>query len=170
MDECISPSLSRFLNAGGLHDAIHPRDRGRLRDPDHVVFARAIAEDRIVVTENAEDFRKLAGSVDSSRLDRPAVRRTIRGPTAHGDCAPSPRQHGRRSTARFARELRSDDFGEGFHQHQPIALTMFRSTPVLDRENTLRPTPIKNSPNRRPDLMPDILELVTQWNGSGATD
>ena len=64
MDECISPSLSRFLNAGGLHDAIHPRDRGRLRDPDHVVFARAIAEDRIVVTENAEDFRKLAASVE----------------------------------------------------------------------------------------------------------
>jgi predicted nuclease of predicted toxin-antitoxin system len=64
VDECISPSLSRFLNAGGLHDAIHPRDRGRLRDPDHVVFARAVAEDRIVVTENAEDFRKLAGSVE----------------------------------------------------------------------------------------------------------
>jgi predicted nuclease of predicted toxin-antitoxin system len=64
VDECISPSLSPFLNAGGLHDAIHPRDRGRLRDPDHVVFARAIAEDRIVVTENAEDFRKLAASVE----------------------------------------------------------------------------------------------------------
>lgn len=64
VDECISPSLSRFLNAGGLHDAIHPRDRGRLRDPDHVVFARAVAEDRIVVTENAEDFRKLAASVE----------------------------------------------------------------------------------------------------------
>ncbi len=64
MDECISSSLSRYLNAGGLHDAIHPRDRGRLRDPDHVVFARAIAEDRIVVTENADDFRKLAASVE----------------------------------------------------------------------------------------------------------
>jgi hypothetical protein len=35
-----------------------------LRDPDHVVFARAIAEDRVIVTENAEDFRKLAGGVD----------------------------------------------------------------------------------------------------------
>ena len=64
MDECISPSLSRHLNEGGLHDAIHPRDRGRLRDPDHVVFARAIAEDRVIVTENAEDFRKLAASVE----------------------------------------------------------------------------------------------------------
>jgi len=64
IDECISPTLSQHLNREGLHDAIHPRDRGRLRDPDHVVFARAIEEDRIIVTENADDFRKLAGAVD----------------------------------------------------------------------------------------------------------
>ena len=64
IDECVSPSLSRHLNNSGLHDAIHPRDRGRLREPDRVVFARAIAEDRIVVTENADDFRKLAAGVD----------------------------------------------------------------------------------------------------------
>jgi predicted nuclease of predicted toxin-antitoxin system len=64
IDECISPTLSQHLNSEGLHDAIHPRDRGRLRDPDHVVFARAIEEDRIIVTENADDFRKLAGAVD----------------------------------------------------------------------------------------------------------
>ena len=63
IDECISPTLSQHLNHGP-HDAIHPRDRGRLRDSDHVVFARAIAEDRVIVTENAEDFRKLAGKVD----------------------------------------------------------------------------------------------------------
>ena len=64
IDECVSPPLSRHLNKLGLHDAIHPRDRGRLREPDRVVFARAIAEDRIVVTENADDFRKLAAAVD----------------------------------------------------------------------------------------------------------
>ena len=64
IDECISPTLSQHLNREGLHDAIHPRDRARLRDPDHVVFARAIEEDRIIVTENADDFRKLAGTVD----------------------------------------------------------------------------------------------------------
>ena len=63
IDECISPSLSRHLNEDGLHDAIHPRDRGRLQDPDHAVFARAVQEDRIIVTENADDFRKLAASV-----------------------------------------------------------------------------------------------------------
>ena len=64
IDECISPSLSQHLNRDGLHDAIHPRDRGRLREPDRVVFTRAIKEDRIIVTENADDFRKLAGGVD----------------------------------------------------------------------------------------------------------
>ena len=64
IDECISPSLSLHLNRQGLHDAIHLRDCGRLRDPDHVVFARAIAEDRVIVTENADDFRKLARRVD----------------------------------------------------------------------------------------------------------
>lgn len=64
IDECISPSLSRHLNATGRHDAVHPRDRDRLREPDHVVFARALAEDRVIVTENADDFRKLARGVD----------------------------------------------------------------------------------------------------------
>lgn len=64
IDECISPTLSRHLNEVGLHEAVHPRDRARLRDPDHVVFARAIEDDRIIVTENADDFRKLAGAVD----------------------------------------------------------------------------------------------------------
>lgn len=64
IDECISPSLSRHLNEAGLYDAVHPRDRGRLREPDHVIFARAIVEDRIIVTENADDFRSLAAKVD----------------------------------------------------------------------------------------------------------
>jgi len=64
IDECISPSLSRHLNESGLHDAIHPRDRGRLQDSDRDVFALAIREDRIIVTENASDFRKLAASAE----------------------------------------------------------------------------------------------------------
>jgi predicted nuclease of predicted toxin-antitoxin system len=64
IDECVSPSLSRHLNESGLHDAIHPRDRGRLRDSDRAVFAIAIREDRIIVTENWGDFRKLAASVE----------------------------------------------------------------------------------------------------------
>ena len=63
VDECISPSLVRSLNGFG-YDAVHPRDLGRLGEADHTVFARAVAEDRIVVTENAGDFRDLAAKTD----------------------------------------------------------------------------------------------------------
>jgi predicted nuclease of predicted toxin-antitoxin system len=59
IDECLSPQLARHLNEMGEHDALHPRDIGRLGDPDHIVLARCIAEDRVIVTENAVDFRKL---------------------------------------------------------------------------------------------------------------
>jgi predicted nuclease of predicted toxin-antitoxin system len=40
------------------------RDIGRLGDPDNIVLARCIAEDRVIVTENAVDFRKLAARQD----------------------------------------------------------------------------------------------------------
>lgn len=59
IDECLSPQLARHLNETGEHDAIHPRDMGRLGEPDHVVLAPCLAEDRVIVTENAVDFRKL---------------------------------------------------------------------------------------------------------------
>ena len=64
VDECISPTLSLHLNAAGLHDAVHIRDRGKLRRPDTEVFAFAVAEGRILITENAGDFRKLAARTD----------------------------------------------------------------------------------------------------------
>jgi predicted nuclease of predicted toxin-antitoxin system len=64
IDECLSPQLAQHLNATGMHDATHPRDMGRLGDPDQVVLARCIAEDRVIVTENAVDFRKLVSRQD----------------------------------------------------------------------------------------------------------
>lgn len=62
IDECLSPKLAHELNATGEHDAIHPRDMGRLGEPDHVVLARCVADDRVIVTENAVDFRKLVAN------------------------------------------------------------------------------------------------------------
>lgn len=59
IDECLSPELARRLTATGEHDATHPRDRGRLGEPDHMVLARCVTEDRTIVTQNATDFRKL---------------------------------------------------------------------------------------------------------------
>jgi predicted nuclease of predicted toxin-antitoxin system len=64
IDECLSPQLAQYLNATGKHDAAHPRDISRLGEPDHVVLARCIAEDRVIVTENAVDFRKLVARQD----------------------------------------------------------------------------------------------------------
>jgi predicted nuclease of predicted toxin-antitoxin system len=64
IDECLSPVLAKRLNDSGLHDALHPRDYGRLGDPDHVVLQRCMDESRTIVTENARDFRKLVGATD----------------------------------------------------------------------------------------------------------
>jgi predicted nuclease of predicted toxin-antitoxin system len=63
-DECLSPALARRLNASGLHDAVHPLDIGRRGESDRKVLERCLAEDRVIVTENARDFRKLVGQVE----------------------------------------------------------------------------------------------------------
>ena len=64
IDECLSPILARRLNRSGMHDAIHPLDLGRCGERDHKVLERCIAEDRVIVTGNARDFRKLVGAVE----------------------------------------------------------------------------------------------------------
>ena len=64
IDECLSPQLALRLNATGLHDAVHPLHVGRRGEPDHRVLERCIAEDRVIVTENARDFRRLVGKTE----------------------------------------------------------------------------------------------------------
>ena len=64
IDECLSPVLAARLNATGLHDALHPRDYGRLGEPDHLVLRRCLLEGWTIVTQNARDFRKLLGATD----------------------------------------------------------------------------------------------------------
>jgi predicted nuclease of predicted toxin-antitoxin system len=59
IDECLSPRLAARLNASGEHEAMHPRDYGRLGERDDQVLARCLEESRTIVTENAVDFRKL---------------------------------------------------------------------------------------------------------------
>lgn len=50
--------------AGRGFDAICARDVGRLGERDDTVRDRCIAEDRIIVTQNAGDFRKLVGRLE----------------------------------------------------------------------------------------------------------
>ena len=59
LDENLSPTVARVLTTEGV-DACGVRDRGLLAATDPQVFARAVAEDRIVVTMNVCDFEQLA--------------------------------------------------------------------------------------------------------------
>ena len=64
VDESLSPQLAIRLNATDRHDAVHPLHVGRCGQPDHRVFTSCIAEDRVIVTQNARDFRRLAGNTE----------------------------------------------------------------------------------------------------------
>ena len=64
LDECLSPRIAQALNAEGSHVVAHPRDFGGRGEPDHLVLARCIEQDLVVVTHNARDFRALVGTHD----------------------------------------------------------------------------------------------------------
>ena len=64
IDECLSPSIAEWLNRSGAHDAVHPLHVGRRAEPDHRVLARCIREDRVLVTQDARDFRRLVGRAE----------------------------------------------------------------------------------------------------------
>ena len=59
LDENLSPSIALTLTGEG-YDVVHVRDRGLLQATDAQVFARAFDEDRIVVTCNCDDFKRVA--------------------------------------------------------------------------------------------------------------
>jgi predicted nuclease of predicted toxin-antitoxin system len=61
LDENLSPWVALHLQQEG-RDVAHIRDRGMLGEPDHVVLERAFAEDRVFVTANVGDFRRLAAA------------------------------------------------------------------------------------------------------------
>ena len=59
LDENLSPAIALTLTREGS-DVVHVRDRGLLHAADVDVFARALQEDRILVTSDCDDFTKLA--------------------------------------------------------------------------------------------------------------
>ena len=59
IDENLSPQLAHHLRAVHGYEAIHVNEIGLQGAPDPDVLARAVAENRIVVTSNAEEFRQL---------------------------------------------------------------------------------------------------------------
>ncbi len=64
VDESLSPRNAEWLNKSGEHDAAHPLHVGRRGEQDHTVLARCIREDRVLVSQNAQDFRGLIGRED----------------------------------------------------------------------------------------------------------
>jgi predicted nuclease of predicted toxin-antitoxin system len=64
IDECLSPQLATRLNRTGRHDAVHPLHVGRRGEPDHRVLQWCIDEDRVILTQNARDFRRLVGGAE----------------------------------------------------------------------------------------------------------
>lgn len=61
LDENLSPWAAAILRSDG-HDVVHLRERGRLGVADADVLELAFTEDRILVTANVADFRKLAAA------------------------------------------------------------------------------------------------------------
>lgn len=61
LDECISPSLCPRLWAEGI-DNFHVRDRGLLGVSDAKLWMIAQAQERAIVTINADDFWRLSSN------------------------------------------------------------------------------------------------------------
>jgi predicted nuclease of predicted toxin-antitoxin system len=61
LDENLSPTVAAKLRIEGF-DVVHIRDRKLSGKSDRHVLERAYSEDRVLVTSNAEDFRKLAAA------------------------------------------------------------------------------------------------------------
>jgi len=64
IDENLSPMLASHLRHVHGYDAVHVNEAALGGASDRAVLAYAIAENRIVVTGNADDFRQLARNVE----------------------------------------------------------------------------------------------------------
>jgi len=68
VDQPVSPLLAQWLREQG-HDTYHAREQGLSRATDEELFARAVQEDRIIVTADLDFPRILA----LSGVDRPGL-------------------------------------------------------------------------------------------------
>ena len=59
IDENLSPQFARHLRLRHGYDAVHVNEVGLQGARDDDLLARAVAEGRIVMTSNGEDFRRL---------------------------------------------------------------------------------------------------------------
>jgi predicted nuclease of predicted toxin-antitoxin system len=101
IDNAISPKPSQHLAQAG-HDCVHVRDHGLASAPDAVIFQRAAAEDRILVSADTDFgsllaetgwsgpsvilFRRTSGNrlFEFELLSTVLVRKEVRDALAHG--------------------------------------------------------------------------------------
>lgn len=63
IDECVSPNLANEAKRRG-YAAWHVNHRALDRTPDPLIFRRCLADDMILVTNNATDFRRIYASAE----------------------------------------------------------------------------------------------------------
>ena len=59
LDECLSHAFAKRLADRGYPDSLHQIHLGLLMADDHVIVRRASEQDRIIITTNAVDYRRL---------------------------------------------------------------------------------------------------------------
>ena len=64
LDECLSHRYVALFAERGYADAIHPIHIGMRRARDDEILARAVSDDRILISANARDYRKLLGQLE----------------------------------------------------------------------------------------------------------
>ena len=100
IDECLSHHLVSHLVARGYPDSIHPIHVGLLGARDDQIVARAFAEERVIITANRRDYRKLLsqmqlhpGAIIVEALVREATWRQILGALAFLEMQPQPEDY-----------------------------------------------------------------------------
>jgi predicted nuclease of predicted toxin-antitoxin system len=63
IDECLSPGYVADMGQHGLADVVHARFVGLQGFRDDSIVSYAYANDRIIITANTRDFRRLLGAV-----------------------------------------------------------------------------------------------------------